>query len=208
VRLSEIMAMANRLAGCAHTPPDSQVYVDGEVRRVFVGIDVDLGELLLAKSLGVDGVIAHHPIGSRARLGLPAVIERHEAQMVAAGIPVEVAHEKMLARQVPVAHALHTANYDRAVDAARELKMPMMNIHLAADIIGRQYFIDFVGRVVVGKGDLGRRSGRRAEDYPRDGGIARATRDLAGRGRKPGWTLGRPDGGWHQRGRTRLSHVL
>jgi hypothetical protein len=151
VRLSEIMAMANRLAGCAHTPPDSQVYVDGEVRRVFVGIDVDLGELLLAKSLGIDGVIAHHPIGSRARLGLPAVIERHEAQMVAAGIPVEVAHEKMLARQVPVAHALHTANYDRVVDAARELKMPMMNIHLAADIIGRQYFIDFVGRVVDSK---------------------------------------------------------
>ncbi len=35
--------MANRLAGCAQTPPDSQVYIDGEVRRVFVGIDVDLG---------------------------------------------------------------------------------------------------------------------------------------------------------------------
>jgi hypothetical protein len=33
------MATANRLAGCAQTPPDSQVYRDGEVRRVFVGID-------------------------------------------------------------------------------------------------------------------------------------------------------------------------
>jgi len=28
--------------------------------------------------------------------------------------------------------------------------MPMMNIHLAADIIGRQYFIDFVGKIVDG----------------------------------------------------------
>jgi hypothetical protein len=36
------------------------------------------------------------------------------------------------------------------VDAARQLNMPMMNIHLAADLIGRQYFIDFVGRVVDG----------------------------------------------------------
>jgi putative NIF3 family GTP cyclohydrolase 1 type 2 len=150
VRLSEIMAMANRLAGCAQTPPDSQVYIDGEVRRVFVGIDVDLGELLLARSLGVDGVIAHHPIGSRARLGLPAVIEGHEAQMRAEGIPAEIAHEKMLERRRPVAHALHTTNYDRVVDAARQLKIPMMNIHLAADLIGRQYFIDFVGRVVNG----------------------------------------------------------
>jgi hypothetical protein len=151
VRLSEIMAMANGLAGCAQTPADSQVYIDGDVRRVFVGIDVDLGELLLARALKADGVIAHHPIGSRARLGLSAVIEGHEAQMRAEGIPTEVAHEKMLARQRPVAHALHTANYDRVVDAARQLNLPMMNIHLAADLIGRQYFIDFVGRLVDGR---------------------------------------------------------
>jgi hypothetical protein len=126
------------------------VYIDGEVRRVFVGIDVDLGELLLARSLGADGVIAHHPIGSRARLGLAAVIERCEAQMRAEGIPAEIALKKMLDRQRPVAHALHTANYDRVVDAARRLNIPMRNIHLAADLIGRQYFIDFVGRVVDG----------------------------------------------------------
>jgi hypothetical protein len=151
VQLSEIMAMANRLAGCAQTPADSQVYVDGDVRRVFFGIDVDLGELLLARSLGADGVIAHHPIGSRARLGLAAVIEGHEAQMRAEGIPAGVARATMLDRQRPVAHALHTTNYDRVVDAARQLKMPMMNIHLAADLIGRQYFIDFVGRAVEGR---------------------------------------------------------
>src|SRR5256886_9134083 len=150
VRLSEIMATANRLAGCDQTPTDSQVYVDGEVRRVFVGIDVDLGELLLARSLGADGVIAHHPIGSKARLSLPSVIERHEAQMLAEGIPAKVAREKMLDRRRPVAHALHTTNYERVADAARQLNMPTMNIHLAADLIGRQYFIDFVGRVVEG----------------------------------------------------------
>jgi putative NIF3 family GTP cyclohydrolase 1 type 2 len=148
VRLSEIMAMANRLAGCERTPPDSQVYLDGYVRRVFVGIDIDLGELLLARSLGADGVIAHHPIGSRARLGFPAVIERHEDQMRAEGIPAHLAREKMLERQRPVARALHTTNYDRVVDAVRQLKIATMNIHLAADLIGRQYFIDFVGRVV------------------------------------------------------------
>ena len=142
--------MANSLAGCAETPPDSEVYLDGDVRRVFVGIDVDVGELLLARSLGADGVIAHHPIGSRARLGIPIVIERHEEQMRAVGIPRDVAHAMMLARRQPVAHGLHTANYDRTVDAARKLDLPLMNVHLAADIIGRQYFIDFVNRVVDG----------------------------------------------------------
>jgi hypothetical protein len=152
VRLTEIMALANGLAGLANTPPDSEVYVDGEVRRVYVGIDVDVAELLLARTLGLDGVIAHHPIGSRARLDIPAVIERHEAQMQAEGIPADIAHKLMIARRDPVAHALHTSNYDRVVEAARQLQMPMMNIHLAADIIGRQFFIDFVGRTVDGQG--------------------------------------------------------
>jgi hypothetical protein len=152
VRLTEIMALANGLAGFADTPPDSEVYLDGEVRRVYVGIDVDIAELLLARALGLDGVIAHHPIGSRARLDMPAVIERHEAQMKAEGIPADLAHEMMVARRDPVAHALHTSNYDRVVEAARQLQMPLMNIHLAADIVGRQYFIDFVGRAVDGHG--------------------------------------------------------
>src|SRR5439155_23939964 len=138
VRLSEIMAMANRLAGVDQTPPDSQVYLDGDVRRVFVGIDVDLGELLLARSLGAEGVIAHHPIGSKARLGLPSVIERHEAQMRAEGIPGDLAREKMLERQRPVAHALHTTKYDRGVDAARQLKLPTMNVYPGAGLSRRQ----------------------------------------------------------------------
>jgi hypothetical protein len=152
VRLTEIMALANGLAGCADTPPDSEVYLDGEVRRVYVGIDIDVAELLLAKTLGVDGVLAHHPIGSRARLGIAAVIERHEAQMRAEGIPEDIAHQLMLARRDPVAHTLHTSNYDRVVGAAKQLQMPLMNIHLAADIVGRRFFIDFVGRAVDGQG--------------------------------------------------------
>jgi hypothetical protein len=150
VRLSDIMALANQLAGCQETPPDSQVYLDGDVHRVYIGIDIDVAELLLARSLGADGVIAHHPMGSHARLGIPRVIERHEDQMRAEGIPADVAHQAMLARRRPVAHAVHTTNYDRVVDAARALQLPAMNIHLAADLIGRQFFIDFIGRAVNG----------------------------------------------------------
>jgi len=150
VRLSEIMGLANQLAGCAQTPADSEVYIDGDVRRVFAGIDVDLGELFLARELGADGIIAHHPIGSRARMRFPEMIERHVEQMTETGIPAGLARETMLRRRGPVAHALHTINYDRVIDAARKLRLPLMNIHLAADIIGRQFFIDFVKHVVDG----------------------------------------------------------
>jgi putative NIF3 family GTP cyclohydrolase 1 type 2 len=145
------MGLANQLAGCAETPADSEVYLDGEVHRVFAGIDVDLGELFLARELGADGVIAHHPVGSHARLRFPAMIERHVEQMTEAGIPGAIARAAMRARQRPVERGVHPVNYDRVVDAAKKLGMPVMNVHLPADIIGRRYFIDFVGRVVDGR---------------------------------------------------------
>jgi hypothetical protein len=149
VRLSEIMSLADRLAGCEQTPADSQVYLDGEVQRVLFGIDIDVGELLLARMIGVDGVIAHHPIGSHARLDFPQVVEGHEEQMVSAGIPQPIAHDAMLARKRPIERALHSINYDRVVDAARLLRMPLMNVHLAADLIGRRVFMDLVSRRVT-----------------------------------------------------------
>ena len=140
MRLTEIMSLANQLAGCAATPADSEVYLDGEVRRVLFGIDVDIGELLLARQLGLDGVIAHHPSGGNARLRLPEIIDRHRDQMLAEGIPAAVAGPLVEARKGPVGHALHSANYDRVVTAARQLRMPLMNIHLAADILSRRAF--------------------------------------------------------------------
>ena len=144
MRLTEIMSLANRLAGCAQTPADSEVFVDGEVRRVLFGIDVDVGELLLARQLGLDGVIAHHPSGGNARLRLPEIIDRHREQMRAEGIPADVAGPLVEARKRPVAHALHSANFDRVVMAARQLRMPLMNIHLAADILARGAFEEVV----------------------------------------------------------------
>jgi hypothetical protein len=140
VRLSEIMALANELAGCEQTPADSQIYLDGDVQRVLFGIDIDVGELLLAREIGADGVIAHHPMGSRARLGFPQMVERHELQMIAEGIDQEVAHRIMLARKLPVQRSVHAVNHGRVTDAVRLLKMPAMNIHLAADLLARRHF--------------------------------------------------------------------
>ena len=143
------MALANQLAGCEQTPADSQIYLDGDVQRVLFGIDIDVGELLLAREIGVDGVIAHHPMGSRARLDFPQMAERHELQLVAEGIAPALAHDVMLARKVPVQRGVHAANYDRVVDAVRLLKMPAMNIHLAADIIGRRCFEEAVRAAIA-----------------------------------------------------------
>jgi hypothetical protein len=143
------MALANELAGCEQTPADSQIYLDGDVRRVLFGIDIDVGELLLAREIGADGVIAHHPMGSRARLDFPQMVERHEIQMVAEGIDRETARRIMLARKLPVQRGVHALNYSRVTDAVRLLHMPAMNIHLAADLIGRRHFEEAVRAAVA-----------------------------------------------------------
>lgn len=44
---------------------DSVIHFDSKksIKKVMVGVDIDAGELLVAKSLGVDAVIGHHPVG-------------------------------------------------------------------------------------------------------------------------------------------------
>lgn len=58
----QIMKSALRLAHFNTIPSDSQIHVKGrKLRRLLVAIDVGVSELLLAKNLDCDGVIAHHP---------------------------------------------------------------------------------------------------------------------------------------------------
>ena len=59
-----LMDIANQLAGFAQTPPDSAIYYSGHgIRRVLFGVDISGGDLLYARSHGIDAVIAHRPIG-------------------------------------------------------------------------------------------------------------------------------------------------
>jgi len=92
------MGTALRLAHFKTIPADSEIHVKGQIRRALVSIDVGTAELLLAKNLGCDGVIAHHPTGGTARLEGYKVFERHVDQMKEAGIPGEVAEEAIGAK--------------------------------------------------------------------------------------------------------------
>jgi putative NIF3 family GTP cyclohydrolase 1 type 2 len=70
----EIMGIALEMAGMHHPPGDSAIYVEGAaLSKVMFGIDIGTAELLLARQLGCDGVIAHHPSGGSAQLNYPEV---------------------------------------------------------------------------------------------------------------------------------------
>lgn len=139
----EIMKLSLKLAGLKEIPEDSAIYVRGEnIRKALFCIDAGPAELLLAKQLGFDVVIAHHPAGGKAVLNFPQVFKKHVEQMVEAGVPREIA-EKAISRKLEQLEVeAHMQNYAHTVDFAVLLGMPFMNIHNPLDIIGRRRMIE------------------------------------------------------------------
>ena len=145
----EIMHVALSKAGMKEIPADSGIHVSGKnLRKVLFSLDVTNSELLLAKSLGCDLVIAHHPLGD-ASINFPKVLWRHLDFLLEHGVPKPVAEEavKQLVERIEVRG--HPANYLHVVSAARAMGMPLMNIHLPLDQIGRQVLLDTVKKARI-----------------------------------------------------------
>jgi putative NIF3 family GTP cyclohydrolase 1 type 2 len=140
---TEIMNLALALADLQTVPADSAIYVEGKnVRKVMFGIDAAAPELLLAKQLGYDAVISHHPQGGSAVINFHEVFSRHMQQMVDAGVPQHAAEEAVRKKRTALDVEMHTRNYSHAVDVAKLLKMPYMNIHTPLDEVGRRIMAD------------------------------------------------------------------
>lgn len=135
----EIMRLSLKLSGLHEIPADSAIYAKGEgIRRVLFGIDAGVPELLLAKNLGYDAVIAHHPSGGTALLNFAEVFRRHIHQMMDAGIPKREAEKAVSKKLFDLTIDAHSRNYNHIVDVVNLLKIPYMNIHTPLDEIGRR----------------------------------------------------------------------
>lgn len=119
---------------------DSRILVGDagvKMKRVMIGIDITVAELLLALELSrsgkkIDVVLAHHPEG-RALLDLTRVMDVQEDISVADGVPVNVAEKMMRGRIGELNRGLHSANFDQVPDAARLLGLPFACFHTMAD---------------------------------------------------------------------------
>ncbi|MFH1441283.1 MAG: NGG1p interacting factor NIF3 [Candidatus Omnitrophota bacterium] len=109
---------------------------DTEVKKILIGIDMEVPEILLADKLrqsqGLDLVLSHHPEG-RALAGLYGVMQLQVDLLAKVGIPRVAAQEMLDQRKSEVERRLLPNNHMRAVDAARLLNMPFMCIHTPAD---------------------------------------------------------------------------
>ncbi len=108
-----------------------------EVKTILCGIDMEIGELLLAdrlreKGTPIDLVLAHHPEG-RGYVNLSEVMSMQADLWAHQGVAIGAADWLISPRVQEVRRGLMPANHYRAVDAARLLNLPMMCCHTVAD---------------------------------------------------------------------------
>mgnify|MGYP000888400469 CR=1 FL=1 len=110
---------------------------DRPIKRIFVGVDIGIGELLLVDSLArkgqrVDCVLAHHPLGV-GLAGLGEVMGLQAQMLEALGLDKTIAEKLMQKRIEEVDNSIHGENHLRVVDAARQLDIPLLCCHTPAD---------------------------------------------------------------------------
>jgi putative NIF3 family GTP cyclohydrolase 1 type 2 len=103
-----------------------------DVKKVLAGIDVTIGSLLLAKELGVDLIINHHPIG-KALSKLDDVMSLQVDAYEKFGVPVNIAEKLTHKRISEVSRGVNPANHYNVIDAAKLLDINLINIHTPAD---------------------------------------------------------------------------
>lgn len=136
MKTQEMIRLALDLAGLETLPCDSKLIVEGnDVKRVLFGVDMETQELLLAKSLGFDCVVSHHPHAGSAMIDFSQVMDAQIDKMVSFGVPINRAQKALRKKQLTVDIGMHVSNYDRVASAAKLMAMPYFNIHMPADLI-------------------------------------------------------------------------
>jgi hypothetical protein len=110
---------------------------DEDVKNILLGIDIEVGEILLCESLkkrgeAIDLVVAHHPEGM-AFANLYSVMYMQSDILSKYGVPINIAEALMDQRAREVERRIMPLNHSRAVDSARLLGIPFMCLHTPAD---------------------------------------------------------------------------
>lgn len=113
---------------------DSGVWQDNgqPVKKVMAGVDVSSGDIMLAKSLGVDTVINHHPLGKGLAM-LDEVMHLQAEVLAMYGVPINIAESLMRVRISEVGRGVHASNSYKTIDAAKLVGVNLMNVHTPCD---------------------------------------------------------------------------
>jgi hypothetical protein len=117
-----------------------------DIHSLMVGIDMEIGEVLLAdrlreKGKKVDLILSHHPEG-KALAALADVMKLQTDVLLRYGVPINVSESLMDERMSEVQRRLMPVNHNRAIDAARILDIPFMSVHTPTDNLVTRYLMD------------------------------------------------------------------
>ena len=114
---------------------DTRILVETKkpIKKILVGIDIGVGELLLAKELGeIDLIISHHPYG-QALANLDDVMQLQAEVLAQYGVPINVAEGLLKPRISEVSRSISPINHNRVVDAAKLLDLGFICVHTPTD---------------------------------------------------------------------------
>lgn len=108
-----------------------------QVRGILIGVDMEVGEILVAERLrekgeSVDLIISHHPEGY-ALAGFYEVMHMQADILNKYGVPINVAEDLLDERIKEVERKVMPVNHNRAVDVARLFDVPFLCIHTPCD---------------------------------------------------------------------------
>lgn len=144
----EIQSIGLKLANLSELPLDSGIHVPGQnIKRFVFAMDVNVGLLHMAKQMGFDAVVGHHPCGVLLHRG--EVYRRHIDLLETYGIPkersmaalsesIDIIVRRMENNRFRMLHHECPNQTVLEVDAARMLNLPFMNIHNPFDEAGRR----------------------------------------------------------------------
>jgi len=148
----QLMDSALALAGLSTMPEDCGISVEGEnIKRVLMGVDMDTAELLLAKELGYDCVVTHHP--RNTNVDMLKVLDGHILKLEALGMPRNKSQKLLAERRDELSYSQHVSNSRRSESAAKLLNMPFMSLHTPADVISEATVQKFLDDKFAGKPD-------------------------------------------------------
>ena len=139
------------LERCVNPYADTRICAgdpDTEIRGLLVGIDMEVGEVLLADRLRdkgepIDLIFAHHPEGS-GFANLHEVMHMQADIWAAEGVSIAAGDALIAPRAEEVRRRIMPVNHYRAIDAAKLLGFASLSCHTPADNCVSRFVQEFL----------------------------------------------------------------
>ena len=146
----EMMDIALKAAKLDEMPADCGIIVEGrDIKKVLMGVDMDTAELLLAKQLGYDCVVSHHP--KTTNVDMLELLNTHIRKLEGLGVPRNKSQKLLEERKTELSYNQHVSNSRRSESAAKLLEMPFLSLHTPADLIGEAIVQEFLDKEFTDK---------------------------------------------------------